>query len=190
MLDEGLLGLWGERRTTKRLGQCGQKGRSSVNSSFKVLSSLTILGACRTAVRLSHQHILVRCPGHSYVQQSLLIHARFLNPCTHKTNTQAVPTTHQQQHHHKQQKNVEQGYSAASAIPHASSYWGRLLFMYVGHCARPTPDTRSVVSHTCPLSTRFPNPAVLSRVQAFLPQIAEANAKLEERLQAGQGDGT
>lgn len=31
---------------------------------------------------------------------------------------------------------------------------------------------------------------VLSRVQAFLPQIAEANAKLEERLQAGQGAGT
>jgi len=35
-----------------------------------------------------------------------------------------------------------------------------------------------------------PTLLVLSRVQAFLPQIAEANAKLEERLQAGQGEGT
>ena len=86
---------------------------------------------------LSYCRACVLCPP-------IITQATFTNPQSSSSNplasphkhTGSLPQTKQGSHQpHHQQQNVEQGYSAA-AIPHASSsYWGRLLFMYVGYYA-------------------------------------------------------
>ena len=78
---------------------------------------------------------------YSYNDFSLLIRNPPFHPLhptqIHRQFPQAKQTTRAQLPAAAQQ-NVEQGYSAASAIPHASSsYWCLLLFMYVGYYAGP-----------------------------------------------------
>lgn len=125
---------------------------SANNSPFKVLSSLTIL-CCLSycACDESRPPKTPRFPCHSYciVQQCLLIHARFLTPGLIHTNKQT------------QFSKPSEARTRVPAPPPAKCR-PRILSpclllprvvppLHVRRLScKPTPDIRSVASHTCP----------------------------------------